>query len=234
MSKWLLTVLFLVGSAFLTRLIPFSLFFRYVDTMVHEFGHAVTALLLAGRVLSIELYPDQSGVTLTVLSEPWVLLPVALSGYMAASLFAWLLFYLDSKGQHRKGLGIAALVAIVMLGLFVRNGYGMLWLTGFVLLLLVMLIWGGRRVSRWVYWLIAFLSLEESVMGPLTLLIMAWNDPAQAGDATSLARATAVPALVWAGWFLFFSLWCAKHSLQHFFGYSRKRKSRRMLASRAL
>lgn len=55
MNKWLKTILLLVGSAILTRLIPFSYVFRTVDTMIHEFGHALVTLLTSGRVLAVDL-----------------------------------------------------------------------------------------------------------------------------------------------------------------------------------
>lgn len=68
MNKWLKTLLFLAGSALLTRFIPFSSLFRNLDTMFHEFGHALVTLLLSGSVLRIELYPDHSGVTYSAIA----------------------------------------------------------------------------------------------------------------------------------------------------------------------
>lgn len=69
MNKWIKALLFLVGAAILTRLIPFSSWFRILDTMIHELGHALMTLLMSGRVLSIELNPDHSGVTYSMLSS---------------------------------------------------------------------------------------------------------------------------------------------------------------------
>jgi hypothetical protein len=45
-------------TAFLTRFIPFSEFFRNVDTLVHELSHALVTLLLSGSVMFINLYAD--------------------------------------------------------------------------------------------------------------------------------------------------------------------------------
>lgn len=224
MSRWLLTVLFLIGSAFLTHLIPFSSFFRYLDTTIHEFGHAIVTLLLSGKVMYIEVYADHSGVTRSMITRNWAVIPVSMAGYMTASLFAWLLFGLHARGQHQRGLFLITLLAGISLALFVRNGYGMLWLTGFIALNVVIMLLAGRTITRWYYLFIAFLTLEESVFGPFTLVLLALEKPGQAGDATLLAQATGLPALVWAGWFTLFALWCAKNALQSFFG--RKRKSR--------
>lgn len=223
MSKWMLTVLFLIGSVFVTNLIPFSSFFRYLDTMIHEFGHASATLLLSGKVMYIELYADHSGVTRSLITKPWSRIPVGLAGYMSASLFAWLLFALHARSRQKEGLYTITLLAVVSLVLFVRNGYGMMWLAGFIALNVVVLLWGNRVVLKWYYLVLAFLTLEESVSGALYILILAINRPGQAGDSTLLAQASGIPAPVWGAWFLLFALWCAKRALQCFFG---KRRSR--------
>ena len=86
MNKWLKTILFLVASVFLTRFIPFSSLFRNLDTMIHEFGHALMTLLLSGKVLRIELYADHSGVTYSSMLTPGRSILVSLAGYVTASL----------------------------------------------------------------------------------------------------------------------------------------------------
>lgn len=216
MNKWLKTVLFLVGSAFLTRLIPFSSLFRNLDTMIHEFGHALMTLLLSGSVLRIELYADHSGVTYSAIQDGGKAILVSLSGYLIASLFALLLFYLYSKGRYDWGLILATSVALIMLVLYVRGSFGVMWLSGFIILNVLMLVlW--KRASKYYYLLLAFLTLEESVMGCFFLVYAAALSPSRAGDASNLARMTAVPAIFWAILFLAFSLLCAKQALGLFF-----------------
>lgn len=227
MSKWMLTVLFLIGSAFLTHLIPFNSFFRYLDTMIHEFGHALTTLVLSGKVMYIELYADHSGVTYSMLSKPWSKIPVGLSGYMTASVFAWFLFAMYAKGKQRQGLLAITALAVLSLALFVRNGYGIAWLLGFIALNIVVITLAGKSIGNFYYMLIAFLSLEESVYGPFSLVMYSFMSPGRAGDATLLQQATLLPAPIWAVWFLLFSLWCAKQALQAFFGRKKGRSQRK-------
>lgn len=215
MNKWLKTILYLLGAAILTRFIPFSSWFRIMDTMIHELGHAVTTLLLSGRVLSIALNPDHSGTTLSVLEYGWRTTLVSLSGYMSASLFAVLMFYGYAKRKQGEGLLAISGIAVLMILLFVRNGYGLLWLTIFVVITLVFYFL-GTRIRNAYYLLLAFLSLEESVMGPFSLLIYAISQPSGAGDAANLARSTMMPAFLWSLLFLAFSLWCAKFALSLF------------------
>jgi len=219
-SSWVKTILFLVGSALLTHLIPSS-FFRNLDTMVHEFGHAVVTLILSGKVMSIELYADHSGVTHSLIANAWwARIPVSLAGYITASLFAWLLFSLYAKGKQKLGLQVITALALLSLVLFVRNGFGVMWLLGFIAITVAMLLLASKWkwLGDFYYLLLAFLCLEESVFGAGSLVLYAVQDSRQAGDASNLAQATGIPAIVWALVFTVFALWCAKQAVQAFLG----------------
>ncbi|GIP23413.1 M50 family metallopeptidase [Paenibacillus sp. J22TS3] len=215
MNKWLKTILFLLGSAFLTRLIPFSSWFRTVDTMVHELGHAIVTLLVSGRVMRIELNADHSGVTYSLLSTGWSSILVSLAGYTLAALFALLLFLGYQRRRQAAGLIGLMGIALLMMVFFVHRGFGVWWL-GLFLLISGIIYFLGPAVRNFYYLLLAFLCLEESVMGPLTLVLAAIRSPGEAGDAANLARMTPLPAVLWAILFLIFSLWCASMSLRLF------------------
>lgn len=216
MSKWLLSILYLIVSLFLTRLIPFSAFFRNLDTMVHEFSHAVTTLLLSGSVLSVELHADHSGVTYFRLASSWSHLPIALSGYIGASLFALLLFYLQSAGKQKLGLWLMTGIALALLAFYVHSGFGFRWLIGFIALNALVLLQKKDWIRSVYYGLLAFLTLEESAMGPFTLVLNSLDGSRSAGDASSLERITGFPALLWSIVFLLFALACVGRSLQLF------------------
>ncbi|MEX2461167.1 MAG: M50 family metallopeptidase [Paenibacillaceae bacterium] len=218
MIKWSKTILYTVGSAILANFLPFSAFFKNIDTLIHEFGHAVVTLALSGSVMNIALYADQSGVTRSAVTNGWSMLPIGLAGYMTASLFTWYLFASYAKGRQRSGLIMITLIATVTLVLFVRNGYGFTWLLGFIALNVIVLIFAGKGISRFYYLLIAFLSLEESVLGSIWLNLAAVLRPGRAGDATLLSQTTSVPALVWSLWFTLFAVWCAKQAISAFAG----------------
>src|SRR5258708_26739209 len=101
MIKWSKTILYIVLSAVAAHLLPFSAFFKNVDTLIHEFGHAVVTLALSGQVMSIELYADHSGVTRSAVEQQWAMLPIPLAGYMSASLFTWFFFAAYSQRNHK-------------------------------------------------------------------------------------------------------------------------------------
>ncbi|OAB40836.1 M50 family metallopeptidase [Paenibacillus glacialis] len=223
MNKWLKTILFLVGSVVLTRLIPFSYVFRTVDTMIHEFGHAVLTLLTSGRVLAIQLNADHSGSTYSTTTSTWSSMLVGFAGYTLASLCAVLLFYWMSKRREKWGLVLLTTIAVVMLIMYVHQGYGVFWLVGFIVLNIVMM-YLPPAVHNIYYGLLAFLTLEESVLGPFYLVIHSITGKGRAGDASNLASWTSVPAVFWALLFLTFSLVCAKIAFSLFF--DRRQSSR--------
>ncbi|MEC0228454.1 M50 family metallopeptidase [Paenibacillus alba] len=224
MSNWVKTILFLVGSALLTHWIPSS-FFRNLDTMVHEFGHAVVTLALSGKVMYIELYADHSGVTYSSISKSWSIIPVSLAGYMTASIFAWFLFSAYAKGKQRLGLQVMIAISALSLVLFVRNGFGIMFLVGFMALTIIVLALTPKWLRDFYYLLLAFLCLEESVFGPSSLILYAWQNSRSAGDATNLAMHTGIPAIAWAIGFTLFALWCAKQGVQAFLGRSKGARS---------
>lgn len=181
MKSWLRVAIFLTISAFLTRLIPFSEFFRNVDTLIHELFHALVTLVLSGDVRFIHLYSDQSGVTYTAYADHWMSIPVSLAGYIGSALFTVLLFWLHSRKKEKAGLILIALVAGLSLALFVRNGYGMAWCGGFALLTIVMIALKRPGLLKGYYLLLAFICLVESVISSLIILSLAIQDPAAAG-----------------------------------------------------
>ncbi|WP_232055685.1 M50 family metallopeptidase [Paenibacillus alvei] len=211
--SWTKVILFIVATACLTRFIPFSSFFRNVDTLIHELSHALMTLILSGKVMYIHLFSNQSGVTYSAYTSTWKAIPISLAGYIGASLFAVLLFYLHARKQEAAGLIAIASLALISLILFVRNGYGMMWCAGFVIL--TGLIW--KFAPPWLrsgyYLLIAFICLVESVISSAYLVYLSMNMPNGAGDAANLSRVTYIPSIVWALLFTAVSLWCARISM---------------------
>jgi peptidase M50B-like protein len=99
-------LLFLPGAAILTY--PFLIF----STFIHEASHAAAALLTFGRVDSITVSPDGSGLTYTA---GGIRMIVASAGYVGTALFGGLLIVLSSHLRWVKGVLVfcAALIAIV-------------------------------------------------------------------------------------------------------------------------
>ncbi|CAH8768187.1 M50 family metallopeptidase [Paenibacillus dendritiformis] len=227
MKHWGKTVVFLVVAAVLTRVIPFSSFFRNVDTLVHEFGHAIVTLLVSGKVLYIHLFADHSGVTYSsAAAHSWRFILIALAGYTVSTVFAVLLFYGYARGKQQTGLTAILVVTAISLLFFVRNGYGVMWCIGFLLLTAAICFCPWPWLRQGYYLLVAFIALVESVLGPVFLLILAVQNPGQAGDAANLARLTPVPAALWALLFTAVALIGARECLRLFLHPRKSPRSR--------
>ncbi|RJG26596.1 M50 family metallopeptidase [Paenibacillus thiaminolyticus] len=227
MKHWGKTVVFLVVAAVLTRVIPFSSFFRNVDTLVHEFGHAIVTLLVSGKVLYIHLFADHSGVTYSsAAAHSWRFILIALAGYIVSTVFAVLLFYGYARGKQQTGLMAILILTVISLLFFVRNGYGVMWCIGFLLLTAAICFCPWPWLRQGYYLLVAFIALVESVLGPVFLLILAVQNPGQAGDAANLARLTPVPAALWALLFTAVALLGARECLRLFLHPRKSPRSR--------
>lgn len=224
MGRWIVTLAFLVGSFVLTQWLPFSEYFKNVDTMIHEFGHAAVTLILSGDVMYIHLYEDHSGITSSAVREGWQVIPVALAGYVVSSFFTVLLFYFHHVSRYRTGLLIVSALTVVSLVLFVQNDYGDRWLLGFLGLNVIAILIPIGAARTVYYLLLAFLTLVESVLSALTILLLSWNDPKAAGDAANLAGVTGIPAIAWGVLFFLIALWSAKKAIGYFIPTSNKKK----------
>lgn len=216
MNRGLKTVLFLLGAWILTRLIPFSFFFRNVDTLIHEFGHALMTLLLSGKVQFIYLFADHSGVTQSIAHYKWQFILISLAGYIISSVVAMLLFILYSRFLQKFGLILLTVVAIISLLFFIRNTYGVLWTLGFIVINVCVYLLPWEKVKEFYYLLLAFICLVDSVVSTMILVTLSIQQPSAAGDAANLAHVTGVPALIWSILFLLIAFGCAKVSMDVF------------------
>jgi hypothetical protein len=191
-----------IGLAFVLTKIPIiGDYFRMINTVIHESGHAFMALF-GGNVESISLYMNAHGVTHGTQSI-WIIdFITCAAGYTIASLNAYVSFWLIKKKKHI--LFIDMLLGIIILNfiLWVRNPYGLFWLASFGILFLALLIKGSKKVIDNLVLLIASVLLVESFSTAYDIFIISLIQPHAAGDATNLSQLTAfIPAQ---GWGIFF------------------------------
>lgn len=142
-------------------------------TFLHEFGHALGAVLTGGTVKSMQINADGSGYTVTQGGSTAVVL---MGGYLGSALLGNLLFYIGAK--HRS-LTQATLIALA----FIMALAGIVWfetasstglLFGFALLLFVV-----ARNTTWDQDVLMFLGLaavlyiiQDFKVGPKSDLLM--------------------------------------------------------------
>ncbi|MBQ4440950.1 MAG: M50 family metallopeptidase [Bacteroidales bacterium] len=205
-SNWLLVLFFALGFI-LPRIPVVGKFFNIINTALHEFGHALMALVTGGSVDKIELFRDTSGTTTTKSSSRFSAILVSLAGYPFAASVAWLSFYLIRQGAEQ-GLVIGlSILFVVMLLFWIRNWYGALWVVLFCVGNGLLLYYGEPDWLHYVALFYAVMILVESVTSTITIVVLAIRDGDKAGDATNLAKTTHVPAFFWALLFLAYTGW---------------------------
>ncbi|QOY35375.1 M50 family metallopeptidase [Anaerobacillus isosaccharinicus] len=194
LSQWLLYFLFVFFILHIPRL---NLYFAALNTMFHEMGHAIVCLLFKGRVVKISLFPNTEGQIITA-SGSWISrVLISYAGYTFSPLVAYGCFYLIGEGMHLNLLYGFIGVSVMNLVLWVRNLYGLFWLTSFIgLCLLFVYIGHSGAIEIFVQFLAALL-LVESIRSAFIICLLSFRDKRQAGDATSLAKSTFIPAFFW-------------------------------------
>ena len=205
-SNWVLVLFFALGFI-LPRIPVVGKFFNVINTALHEFGHALMALLTGGSVDKIELFNDTSGTTTTRSDSKFGAFLVSLAGYPFAASVAWLAFYLIGHGAE-KGLVIGLSVLFVLMLLFwIRNWYGVVWVLLFCAVNGVLLYYGNASHLHYAALFYAAVIMAESISSSITIVVLALRDGNKAGDATNLAKLTHLPAFLWALLFLAYTGW---------------------------
>lgn len=205
-SNWVLVLFFALGFI-LPRIPLVGKFFNVINTALHEFGHALMALITGGSVDKIELFNDTSGTTTTRSDSKFGAFLVSLAGYPFAASVAWLAFYLIGQGAE-KGLVIGLSVLFVLMLLFwIRNWYGVIWVLLFCAVNGVLLYYGNASHLHYAALFYAAVILAESISSSVTIVVLALRDGNKAGDATNLAKLAHLPAFLWALLFLAYTGW---------------------------
>lgn len=204
---------------FLLNRIPFiGKYFRVVNTLMHESGHAIAALITSREVYNVELFSDRSGTTITkkTKSKGGQFL-VSFTGYPFASAISFLLFYLISIGHTRIVLFVLACFAILNLMFYVRNAYGIFWLITFTAIIFIVNFYGNQTIQFvFTIWLCGIM-LFESFYSSIELIAICYKKPKNAGDASDLSKLTSFPSMFWAIVFLLLTAFFVYLSVRLFF-----------------
>ena len=169
---------------------------RYLNTHLHELGHALAALATGGTPQSIHVYGDGSGVTPVVGG----FLPlVASAGYLgAAAAGAAIVLAMRTERGARLALGVTGFALAASMVLFVRGDAvgvvsGILWSAALIVL---------SRTLRGSALLFAagLVGLQQGLnaLRSLSDLLQITALSERQSDAALMQSATFVPAIVWA------------------------------------
>jgi riboflavin transporter FmnP len=202
---WSLAGVLLV-SFVLMRVPILGTYLTVVNTMIHESGHALMALLTHGDVAAMSLFMNTEGATWVASASRFGQILTSLAGYVFSSVAAFAFFWLLKKSKH-------SLVCCLLLGfvaadllLWVRNLYGILWLLTFGALLIYLLRSSRTMLVRYAMLFICGIVWVDSIWSAVQVLELAVLYPSSAGDAANLARYAVLPAFVWGALFVLQSL----------------------------
>ena len=197
---WVAVAVSLVVS--LTPWAQFLLYpFRLFTTWVHECGHALMTVLVGGRVTSITIQPDTSGLTRSLVPVGRVARGlVASSGYLGAAVVGCLLMAATrvEKWAHIILLSIGAFMLLTLV-LWMRNpfGFGVVLAWGVALIILA-----RRGIANARRFLLSLLAVQVALNSVYDIRILFLIDRGQS-DAATMARLFLLPSWVWAtSWML--------------------------------
>ena len=172
---------------------------RHLLTIVHEGGHALTALLSGRRLAGIRLHSDTSGVTVSK-GKPRGpgMVATAAAGYPAPAALG--LGGAALIGAHRPLLALwLGLLALALVLLQIRNFYGLYVVLVAALLLLGVTWWGTPVVQAMTAWSVTTFLLLGAPRTVLDMQAERRRRRTRSSDADVLARLTPLPALAWVG-----------------------------------
>jgi Peptidase M50B-like len=173
-------------------LYPFKLF----TTWVHECGHAAATVLVGGRVASIAIQPDTSGLTESLVPAGRMARGfVASSGYLGAAAVGCLLMAATrvERWAHVLLLGIGASMLLTLV-FWMRNLFGAVVVLAWGVVLVAL---ARQGVGHAVRFLLSLLAIQVALNSVYDIRVLFHIDQGTS-DAATMAQLFLLPAPVWA------------------------------------
>lgn len=194
--------------------------FRIFVTFIHEGGHAIAALLTGNSVESLSVAMNASGETYTTQGGIISQVFISSAGYLGSMLFGALLLVLIRKAVAARIVlvGSAALIfGLTMIYGLIKPVFSLTGWAGipFTLLAGIILSVGLFLIARFASarvatFFVSFLAVQcvlNALFDLKTVFFLSSSlAPAVPTDAVNMARATGLPAIVWAGLWIAFAL----------------------------
>ncbi len=172
-------------------------FFKVFNTLVHENAHAFMSLIASGEVVSIHLFSNAEGSATTKPKNSISKFLIALSGYVFASVFSFVLAYWVYIEAYGIILYAFLTLAVLNLLLWVRNTYGVIWLIVICLGIGSIFYFDLQEAKKYTALLISAIVVIDAFVSACIILYLSIKNPRQSGDAKSLQQFTYLPAFFW-------------------------------------
>jgi len=225
-----LIMILAVGSLFLSHMPVGALLLKpvdFLDTNLHELGHALFCVLTGGTVQGLTIVSDGDGHAGLTFGSGGIPFIYSQMGYLGTTLFGCLMLFFGRYRKNAKAvlMVLGAFVGIGSVGFMVQTfgmdnfGQAALLSIGLALAMGGVLFFAGLKLNEGLaHFLLLFLAVQIS-LNALTDVV--WLIEISAGfagahsfsDATNMAQSTGIPAIVWSIWWgvaslamLFFTL----------------------------
>jgi hypothetical protein len=181
-------------------LYPFKLF----TTWVHECGHALMTILVGGRVTSITIEPDTSGLTQSLIPAGRVARGlVASSGYLGAAIVGCLLMAATrvERWAHVILLSLGACMLFTLV-LWMRHLFGVAVVLAWGVTLVALARKGTGHAPRF---LLSLLAVQVALNSVYDIRVLFLIDRGQS-DAATMARLFLMPSWMWGTAWMFMSV----------------------------
>lgn len=217
MESATLIYIYLVIALAAGRIPILGVYIALCNTLLHEIFHVICAVCFSGRIgHKITLNNDASGLAITSVKSRFARVLILYSGYTGSSLTAIGLFYFVNKGYFNIIISLFIILAVISVLLWVRNFYGFFWAISFVSILGFLVYKKYEIVIMHTSIFLSSVVLLESIFTAFTVFKLSFIQRKDAGDATSLAQATYIPAAFWGTVFFGQSLLAGYFVMKHF------------------
>ncbi|MCT2343379.1 M50 family metallopeptidase [Bacillales bacterium AN1005] len=212
-------LIYLLAAVVLLHIPILGKYVAVIQTLIHEIGHGVMAIICGGKVKKIHLFANTEGLAFTMHANWFSRFITTLSGYVFASAFSFFSIGMITIGAYRMLLFIYVGLCLTALVLWIRNLYGFIWIVCASSVFLWLSIYGSAMLKVHILQLLTCILFAESIKSAFTILYLSIKRPKRAGDATSLAEMTKIiPAFIWGLLFfcqaVFFSYLSVNHIIQ--------------------
>ncbi len=169
--------------------------FDYLNTHLHEMGHAIVAILTGGHVERIEVYASAAGVTLSRGGIPAAIL---MSGYLGASLFGSAMVQSsNTEKASRIWLRVLGILVLISNIIWVRGDI-VGWTIGLAWPVVILFL-AARLKGDQVLFAAQFFGVQQCLNAIKSLRdLILLSGSTTSTDAQLLANDTHIPAIVWA------------------------------------
>jgi hypothetical protein len=170
--------------------------FKLLTTWIHECSHALMTVIVGGRVMSIVLEPDTSGLTRSLVPPAGVARGlIASAGYLGAACAGCLLLTATRVDRWSKSILWTIIILLVAtLVLWMRNLFGIIVVSVWTCTLIVFVRGASRGAIRFV---LSFLAIQIALNAVFDIRVLFLIDGGPS-DAATMSRLFALPSWVWA------------------------------------